>query len=279
MSLHPDLERLALIGWRLVPQTPKTRKGYWRGYRDDATHDLDTLERWQREYPHANWCVETGPASRMWVLDVDVPSAGHAADGIAALRRLIEQHGPLPDRPTGRSGSGGYALVFRWTDDAPTRSRTGWPVAGLDVRSHRVVQTIAPSIHRHTGKPYKWAIAPWEMAAPPAPKWLLEACAPPPEPKLPPRPMLPTTDKAMRRLDRACVEVVGAVSGTRNATLNKQAFAVGRWLGAGLLGEHEAVGALYAAARHAGLEDLEARDTIRSGLTAGAARPVEARFA
>ncbi|GGG51591.1 hypothetical protein GCM10010964_43480 [Caldovatus sediminis] len=277
MTLPTDLERLARLGWHLVPQARRSRAGLWKGYRLDASHDLATLARWHRDHPGANWAVATGPGSGVWALDVDVPSPDHAADGIAALRALVERHGPIPPRPMLRSGGGGLALFFAWTAHAPARSRTGWPEPGLDVRGPRVVTTVPPSRHRRTGRPYRWIVAPWELPPPPAPDWLLRACAPPPPPPAPAAPIIATTDRALRRLDRAVCRVLDAPAGTRNATLNREAFVVGRWLGAGLLGETEAASALYAAARRAGLDDAEARATIRSGLRAGASSPLEAR--
>lgn len=81
----------------------------------------------------------------------------------------------------------------------------------------------------------------------------------------------------MRHLGRACDAVAQSGKGGRNATLNRECFIVGRYVGAGLLSEMEATKALYAAAVHSGLEDREVRGTIRSGLLAGIAKPVEAR--
>ncbi len=76
-ALHPDLEQLALLGWHLIPTARRSRKGLWRGYLDDATHDLDTLARWQAEYPGCNWAVVPGP-SGIWALDVDIAGPDHA---------------------------------------------------------------------------------------------------------------------------------------------------------------------------------------------------------
>jgi hypothetical protein len=47
-------------------------------------------------------------------------------------------------------------------------------------------------------------------------------------------------------------------------------------IGAGLLGEMEAVEALYGAARQAGLDHVETRDTIRSGISSGRRNPMGA---
>jgi hypothetical protein len=276
-ALHPDLERVALLGWRLAPQT-MSRKGFWKGYRQDAARDLGTLDRWAHEYPAANWCVATGPASGVWGLDIDAPSPDHDADGIAAMRALVAEHGPLPPAPKLRSGGGGSCVFFRWGVGSPSRSRTGWPAPGLDIRGPNVVTTLPPSRHRRTGRPYEWLVAPWDLSPPPAPNWLLKVCAPPPEaPKPEMAGFTATTDRAIRRLARACDAVASAAPGTRNATLNRECWIVGGYVGAGLLSEAEAATALYAAARSVGLEHHGAKATVQSGLVAGLKRPLENR--
>lgn len=69
--------------------------------------------------------------------------------------------------------------------------------------------------------------------------------------------------------------VVSAPVGTRNDTLNRAAFALGRFVGAGLLDAGDVVRELDAAARRAGLGRAEVRRTIRSGLTAGRRSPID----
>ena len=69
--------------------------------------------------------------------------------------------------------------------------------------------------------------------------------------------------------------VASAPVGTRNDTLNRAAFALGRLVGAGLLDPGDVVRELDAAARRAGLGRAEVRRTIRSGLTAGRRSPID----
>ena len=66
-----------------------------------------------------------------------------------------------------------------------------------------------------------------------------------------------------------------APTGTRNDTLNRAAFVLGRLVGAGVVGAGEVVRELEAAARHAGLGRVETQRTIRSGMTAGTRQPVD----
>ena len=266
MSLHPDIERLALLGWHLVPVARRARKGLWKGYLADATHDLDTLDRWQREYPGCNWAVVPGP-SGVWALDVDIDGEDHASNGVDALRDLCAAHGPLPRRPHGRSGGGGHLLVFRQHPGIVGGS--GKPAPGIDALANRQQFTVSPSRHRRTGDPYRWVVAPWECSPPAAPEWLVAMLTPPPRPPLPKL----TPRRATDALDRVLRDLARAGQGGRNAALNRAAFIAGRFAAAGMLAESEAVSAIYHAGRHIGLDDAECRATIRSGWQSGIRNP------
>jgi hypothetical protein len=111
MDLHPDIERLALLGWRLHPTSRRTRAACFPDAVTLATSDLGQLARWSSEYPLSGWRVVM-EGSGIWALDIDVPSQRHKHDGVTALRELVAAHGPLPPRPTTRSGGGGLALFF-----------------------------------------------------------------------------------------------------------------------------------------------------------------------
>jgi hypothetical protein len=250
IGLHPDLERLALLGWKLAPATA-AKKGLFRGYLDAATDDLHQIAAWQREHPRACWKVRP-QGSGVWFLDVDVPGGTHRHDGVTALRALCDLHGPLPPGPRGRSPSGGHLLVFRDTG-VPIRRGAAVPAPGLDTLHARLCPMVSPS--QRAGGVYRWLVAPWDLDPAPAPEWLLALLAPPPPP-LPAKHSL-TADTARRGLGRAL-----------------DAISVARWIAAGLLDEVAAVGALYAAGRTLGLADCEVRATIKSGFRAGCQHPL-----
>jgi hypothetical protein len=265
MSLHPDVERVALLGWCLLPASSRSRAACFAGATDAATCDLDQLERWAKEYPDCNWRVVLGP-SRIWGLDVD-NVAGHMHDGVQNWRILTLAHPPLPRHPLARSGGGGSFVVFAHRGERIVGD-AGHPAPGIDPRRGRQSQTIPPSRHHRTGQPYRWLLPPWIATPPPAPAWLLKLVQPPPLPTFPTAPV--TTDDAARtRLERALAAVTTAPNGARNHTLNVSAYQIGKLICAGLLSRQQAVDALYAAARQAGLDNGEARATIRSGIAAG----------
>jgi Bifunctional DNA primase/polymerase, N-terminal len=271
MSIPDEIERVALLGWHVYPQSNYGRAACFEGAHAAATADLDTISGWSRAYPACNWRVVCGP-SRIWGLDLDVPPL-HLHDGIANFAKLAAEHSPLPRRPQMRSGGGGLAIFFAHAGE-PIRGRAGVPVPGADPRRERQTQTIPPSRHHSTGKPYYWITAPWETSPPSAPDWLLASVRPPAEPPPKPAVQLVSGDAARNyavgALYQAVRRVGAAGKGTRNDTLNAETYALARFVLTGALGESEVRDALYAAAQASGLTgDDGARSalmTIDSGL-------------
>lgn len=262
--IHPDIERVALLGWRVAPASRSSKASCIKEATEKATCHLEQIEEWTSQFPACNWRVYmTG--SNIWALDCDIPP-GHAHDGIKGLSDLVKTHGDLPPRPMFRSGGGGLGLFFKHTDEKII-GEAGHPAPGIDPRRGRQSQTIPPSIHIATRQPYRWISAPWEINPPKAPDWLLSLVKPKPEPsyKIP----VDSTDAARSRLYRAASDIMLAAEGGRNALLNAKAYSVGKMIGAGLLGQQEAVEALYGAARTIGLEHHEIKATIQSGIMSG----------
>ena len=243
----------------------------FKGFLEAATSDLDCLLGWSNRYPGCNWSVVPA-GSGIWALDIDAPSVDHTADGVTAFRKLCVQNGGLPPLPHGRSGGGGHLLVFR---DAghPIRTKTGSPCPGIDPRAGRLPFTVAPSIHRRGGH-YRWVVAPWDIAPPITPAWLLRELAPAPTVPAPHRRGSFAGTQAQWRLMGALNRVQRADPGERNTTLNREAFRLGRLVAAGIADPTSSVTALYRAARFAGLDDAECKATIRSGFEAGLKYPL-----
>lgn len=272
MSIPDQIERVALLGWCLYPCSSVSRAGAFKGAHLAATSDLNQLTRWAREFPRCNWRVIFGK-SGLWGLDIDIPSETHRYDGIAALTELVKVHGSIPPRPQARSGGGGLGLFFQHTGERIV-GESNQPAPGIDPRRGAQSQTIPPSTHIVTKRPYRWLVAPWEVAPPIGPAWLLRLLEPPPEPAYRALP-IDTSDQARKRLYRAAMAVMDAMPGSRNDTLNRRAYQMGRLIGAGLLEETEAVNALYGAAKSAGLDHAEIRETIHSGIVSGRRNPAE----
>ncbi|MEV4706681.1 bifunctional DNA primase/polymerase [Actinoplanes sp. NPDC049316] len=228
----------------------------------DASTDPRRIEMWWARWPDANIGLRTGIA--MDVADVD------SATGWHGLRHLLG--GAIPAGPQVRTGGGGWHFWF---------TPTGYGnrvhlLPGVDWRGAGGYVLAPPSRHAN-GTSYYWVVRPDESCAP-APEALCGLIAGPDPPPAgrdeggwePGRSQIVHPDRyAAVALEAETDRVARAPVGTRNDTLNRAAFALGRLVAAGLLDAATATRDLTAAAAWAGLGRTETVRTIRSGLTAG----------
>jgi hypothetical protein len=223
----------------------------------EASTDPRQIELWWAHWPRANVGLRTGVV--MDVADVD------SAEGWHGLCHLLDEE--VPPGPQVRTGGGGRHLWFRPTGYG-NRVRL---LPGLDWRGAGGYVLAPPSRHV-TGGGYTWIHRPGPQL--PAGSAALRAmiAGPPPAPL---RPVTHPDRYAEAALEAETERVARAVVGCRNDTLNRAAFALGRFVGAGLLDAGVVERELAAAARCAGLGRAEIRGTIRSGMRAGARQPVD----
>ena len=81
------------------------------------------------------------------------------------------------------------------------------------------------------------------------------------------------TAYAAAALEKAAHNVAAAANGTRNNTLNKEAYGMAGFIANGELDAQQVITELAVAARAAGLEDAEIEKTLRSGLNSGVQKP------
>jgi hypothetical protein len=261
-------------------KTPATRNGF-----KDATTNPAQIGAWWARKPY-NVGVSTGPA-RLCVIDLDVPRDGKTLpepwastagvlDGTDVLAVLAERAGqPAPvNTRTVVTPSGGVHLYF--TAPCPLPSTAGRLGPMVDTRAMGGYVVAPPS--RTTLAAYTTA-HPGPIA--PLPDWLTQA--------LTPRHTAPagTAGAGMARrvaaprgpvadryvyaaFDSELDNVLAALPGTRNATLNRTAYALGRFVADGRLNQSQVVEALTIAAGHVGLDPVETARTIASALTAAA---------
>jgi hypothetical protein len=225
----------------------------------EASTDPRRIETWWARWPDANVGLRTGV--RMDVADVD------STEGRHGLRHALG--GAMPDGPAVRTG-GGWHFWFRTTGYG-NRVRL---LPGVDWRGAGGYVVAPPSRHAR-GTDYVW-VRPPRAALPEAPDVLLDLIAGPPPPHAAGGPVaIARPDRyAEVALEAETDRVARAPVGTRNDTLNRAAFALGRLVGAGLLDAREVAAELETAARYAGLGRAETRRTIRSGMTAGRRQPI-----
>lgn len=222
----------------------------------EATTDPPRLETWWARWPDANVGLRTGIV--MDVADID------STEGWHGLRHLL--HDAMPVGPRVRTGGGGWHLWFQPTGYG-NRVRL---LPGLDWRGAGGYVLAPPSRHA-SGADYRWLIKPGKDL-PHVPRALTALIEGPPPVESSPRAVTHPGRYAAVALEAEADRVARARVGTRNDTLNRAAFALGRLVAAGLLDAATVRSELDRAARDAGLGRVEIRRTIRSGLTAGQGR-------
>jgi hypothetical protein len=140
---------------------------------------------------------------------------------------------------------------------------------GIDLRASGGYIVVTPS---ETDKgAYEW-LSNWMDEPAPSPDWLRPGRKESANLEL----LLdtPTAPKyAEAALVAECEKVSRAAPGTRNHQLNESAFRLGTLVATGVLTPETVVSNLLAASHQAGLGEREIRNTIKSGLNAGLARP------
>ncbi len=154
-ALEAAIKYLSL-GWRCIPINPEDKSALVK-WKTGTKGTVDQLKEWWTQWPNAMVAVLTGPASGLLVVDVDTVEGGHQ-DGMATLRALQAQYGPLNGTLEARTPSGGIHLYYAWPDleesvTIPTKANALGP--GVDIKSRGGYVILPPSI-RADGKPYEW---------------------------------------------------------------------------------------------------------------------------
>jgi hypothetical protein len=231
-----------------------------------ATLDPDRIMEMVRQQPRGLLVIRTGSPSGTVVIDVD-----QRTGGLPTMRRLAAE-GRLPSTVLQRTGGGGYHLVYGHPGGR-IHGGSGKGGPGIDVQADGKYIVVAPSVHPHTRKPYRWLV-PFTGPLTPLPQsWtdlLREPARPAPLPR--PAPVARPGDYGGAALAGEAARVATAAAGARNAQLNASAFALGRLVATGVLTSGEVTEVLMAAAEDCGLaaEDGPAacERTIRSALRA-----------
>ena len=164
-SSKDEAVNLARRGFAVFPikprdKTPATEHGF-----KDASTDPAVVGRLFAKRPDLNVGIATGPASGVWVLDVE-------AEGIGDLDRLQQRHGKLPETVVSITGGGGLHYLFAYNGVQIT-NRTKVGGVAIDVRGDGGYIVTPPSIH-NSGKRYEWERAPGSVSVAQAPEWLVE---------------------------------------------------------------------------------------------------------
>ncbi|MGB4101442.1 MAG: bifunctional DNA primase/polymerase [Alphaproteobacteria bacterium] len=220
-----------------------------------ASSNPDEVRRLWAQYPGILAGVPTGTISGIAALDIDPRHGGN--------QWLAEYAPKLPKTRTNRTRSGGVHFIFQ--HPSGLRNSTSRIAPGVDVRAEGgcVIWWPAAGLPILDDTPP----APW-------PEWLLTMALPPPLPP-PQHNPVPSVDYgnvgnayAHAALRRAAANVAAAAEGTRNSTLNRESWALMRFVATGLLDPQAVADTLTTAAFSAGLSRGETIATLTSVLRA-----------
>ncbi|PRY00431.1 bifunctional DNA primase/polymerase [Allonocardiopsis opalescens] len=289
----------AARGWSVFPVVSGDKRPAVRDWEGEATTDVDLIRgHWARR-PAANVGIACGP-SRLMVVDLDVPKPGQVPPpelaeldvrwGLDTLTVLAHNHGQaLPlETFTVRTGRGGLHLYFTAPERVQLRNTSGRDGGGLgwmiDTRANGgFVVGPGSRVDQPDGAGRYTVIDRTDPA--PLPDWLTRLLTPTPAPTRPaggwPWQTAQLRDVpayAAAALRREAEQVADTKPGARHHTLNRAAFSLGTLVGAGTLPREAVEDALrdaaLAANRYGDPNTVrEINAIIRSGLTAGMARP------
>lgn len=258
---------------RVFPCEPVSKKPFVSGGFKAASLDPLCIKEWWQRWPDALIGMPTGEITGVFALDVDIRDD---KNGFAALAALEASYGPLPPTWTQRTPRGGEHRLFAWPG-IKVKNSTSEIGLGLDIRGDGGYIILAPSIDTH-GR-YQCTDTRAPVAAP---DWLVTLANDPKQRQPPDEPSTfssPASHDAYvaAAVRNECDAVASASTGTRNDTLNRAAFSLGQFVGAGVIDRATVEARLAAAARHLAADDGEAsvQRTIRSGIEKGMLQPRE----
>lgn len=232
-----------------------------------GTLNIARIDQMLRLHPKGLLAKRTGACSGTVVVDVDAPH------GIPTMHELIAD-GLLPRTVVQRTGSGGYHLIYAHPG-VRIPSGAGKGGMGVDIKADGGYIVVSPSIHPRTGRPYQWIGSFADDLTPLPQEWVERLREPERQARSSPSPLPAAGGNryAVGALRRQLGELLGALEGTRNDTLNRSAFALGQLVGAGMLDGESTAAVLEDAGQRIGLDAGEVRRSVASGLRAGARCP------
>lgn len=211
----------ALLVIPLVPLSAdgKGKKPAIKGWQERAR----PLAEWLADpewAAHDRWGAPCGPRNRFWVLDID-PRHG----GLESLAALEEKYGPLGVVYCVRTPSGGLHYYFLWQDICAQISNTAGKLGpGLDIRVDGGQVGVPPTPGYEVRDEVPLTLAPaWLLAL-----LLPSAGAGSPRPATDEEPIRNARAHFARALQAALEEIRAAPDGQKDATMNRNAYGIGR---------------------------------------------------
>jgi hypothetical protein len=281
LILNAALAHLEKVNpWSVIPvRNDKRPVGSWTAWQSRAMTPSEAKTAFL-SHRVKGLAVVCGTVSNLTVLDFEQRSLE-----IPEVQAILEFAKTVPRT---RSGGGGVHLFFASSGERNKPLELNGVHVG-DVRGEGGYIVLPPSAHP-SGNTYQWELEPSNNLEPisealqalleqfnskaqttakttstgkPAPQVLSKATS--------------SNDAhrkyALTALENECENVESCTQGSRNHQLNKSAFALGQFIGAGVLSESEVSDQLENAALSCGLSITEAKATIQSGVRSGKLEP------
>ena len=227
-------------GIPVFPCDPKTKRPYLASKRDaagrkipksggfyGATTDRETIIKWWTQHPDAMIGIPTGQASGFWVVDVDYdPENG--IDGPLEWKKLQDQYGTVPVTGSTRTPRGGTHYYLKTEPGVVIKNSASSIAPGIDIRGEGGY-IIAAGSKRSDGRRYEEIHTLVDCA--PMPPWLRASATKRGGAKLKDRTTSVPRQKAANsnvNLDDEIAKVASTTTGSRNDSLNRCAFLLGR---------------------------------------------------
>lgn len=245
----------AVAGVPVFPCNPSTKAPLVEGGFQSATTDEDVIRRWWEKWPSAMIGMPTGAVTGIFVLDIDIKD-GYS--GFVSLFTVEGTYQSLPVTKTVTTPSRGEHRYFKYPADIEVKCSTSKVGRCLDIRGQSGYVIIPPS-RNAAGKCYEES--PADIAD--APDWLINLI------------LGRGISSFEKKVRNATTNIRQAESGTRNETLNREAFQIALAIGDGEGEVLVAHSALSAAAAEIGLDATEIERTLRSAFSAGLAKAAQ----
>ena len=237
----------------VIPIVPGSKRPLFKGWQQNAK----PMSEWLASLPDwPSWAMPQGPTNMRWTLDVDPQHGGFESLEILAAGRLVLTN--RTDTP-----SGGFHTAFLWEPQCQNLRNSVSIFPGLDVRADGAYVLCPPTAGYVTR---------FETRLEPAPSWLLEALMPKHVPLAPGNPIELRHSKAYAdaAVSNALGQIRDAQPGTRNHTLNRNAYGIGKLLVTCNLDFDKVLEVLVDEAIANGMPAYEALDTTARALRDGA---------
>lgn len=246
----------AAAGWRVFPIVPGEKRPVYKNWQKDATTDPALIGRYWPEALHRNIAVPTGEVFDAWDIE-----AAHV-DAFATWMKLHDY--VLPEVPLAKTGRGGIHILTEPTGVNGSRYLylNGTHIGELKSTGGFIL--VCPSVT--TGQ-YSWTWAPDQLRVQPAPAWLLTLLEKPKGATHRFKTRIATVEDGMKALGALVTTIENLGEGKRN---NYLYWAMRRAIEEGIP-PRLAAQALRQAAVRSGLDDHEAKQTLRSAYDAESA--------